>query len=314
VVALELAGALARGATAYVTLEPCSHHGRTPPCAVALVSAGVSRVVAAVRDPNPNAAGGLDVLREAGIETRLDDPGGRCAAILAPFLHWARTGLPYVVHKAAMTLDGKTASASGESKWITGPCARSYVHRLRFRLGAVIIGVGTALADDPLLTIRREYSARQAGPQPARVVVDSHLRLSPASRLVQTAGAAPLIVACCQGADREPEEALKRAGAEVLRVPEKGGRPEFAILLAGLGARGITGILLEGGGELAFSALEAGCINEVLYFVAPTLMGGRLARTPLDGAGFLSPQGAVSVGGMSIRRCGVDWVIRGFPR
>lgn len=314
VVALSNAGMNARGSTVYVTLEPCSHHGRTPPCAAALIVAGVARVVAAVRDPHPQASGGFEILNSAGIVTKLVDPGGLCGALLAPFLHWARTGLPYVVHKAAMTLDGKTTSASGKSKWITGPVSRAYVHRLRRRLGAVMIGVGTALADDPLLTVRKSFSERTAVPQPARIIVDSRLRLPLTSRLVQTVGEAPLIVACAESADAGRGQALIQAGVDVLRVPEQGGKPDFAILLAELGTRGITGILLEGGGELAFSALNAGCVNEVRYFVAPLLIGGREAHTPLDGVGFASPSAGIPIQRLSVRRCGVDLLIRGYPR
>lgn len=314
VVALEQAGAMARGATAYVTLEPCSHHGRTPPCARALVDAGVVRVVAAVRDPNPVAAGGFEALLAAGVEAAVLDPGGRGAALLSPFLHWALTGRPYILLKSAMTLDGKTASASGESRWITSPVARAYVHRLRARFGAVMIGVGTALADDPLLTVRREQSSLPVQAQPLRIVVDSHLRLPPDSRLVASAASAPLIVACGESAPVEPANRLCAAGAAVLRVPERDGKPDFAILLAELGKRGVTGIVLEGGGELAFSALRSGCVNEILYFVAPTLMGGRDAHTPLDGEGFPSPGASVPVSDLTIRRCGKDYVLRGIVR
>ncbi|HEY3412431.1 MAG TPA: bifunctional diaminohydroxyphosphoribosylaminopyrimidine deaminase/5-amino-6-(5-phosphoribosylamino)uracil reductase RibD [Armatimonadota bacterium] len=314
VTSLEQAGRLARGATAYVSLEPCNHHGRTPPCASALIEAGISRVVAGVRDPNPLASGGFDSLQKAGVGTAVLDPGGRAAALLAPFLHWARTGRPYVLLKAAMTLDGKTASASGESRWITSSVARAYVHRLRARFGAVMVGVETALIDDPLLTVRHEHSSLEARSQPARIVMDSHLRLPVESRLVASAASSPLIAACGETASAERENRLREAGVVVLRVPERDGKPDFAILLAELGMRGVTGIVLEGGGELAFTALRDGCVNEVLYFIAPTLMGGRDAHTPIGGAGFASPAVSARLSDITIRRCGRDFVFRGFVR
>ncbi|HEY3268244.1 MAG TPA: bifunctional diaminohydroxyphosphoribosylaminopyrimidine deaminase/5-amino-6-(5-phosphoribosylamino)uracil reductase RibD [Armatimonadota bacterium] len=308
VVALQEAGPLARGATLYVTLEPCNHHGRTPPCVQAILEAGIARVVAAVRDPFAPAAGGLEALERAGVATCAGVLEEQAERWLAPFLHWARTGRPYVVLKAAMTLDGKIASASGESKWITGPVARARVHRMRARLGAVMVGSRTALADDPELTVR---VANGRYPQPTRIVADSRLRLPLSSRLVQSAARARLIVAASPEADPARAEALVAAGAVVLSVPAQDGKPDFAILMEELGKRGVTGILLEGGGEIAFSALESGCVNEVMYFVAPKLLGGASAPTPLGGAGYASPDAAVSVHLEGVRRCGRDILIRG---
>jgi diaminohydroxyphosphoribosylaminopyrimidine deaminase/5-amino-6-(5-phosphoribosylamino)uracil reductase len=230
---------------------------------------------------------------------------------LTPFLHWARTRTPYVVLKSAMTLDGKTASAEGISQWITGPTARAYVHRLRQRLGAVMVGLNTAVADDPLLTVRRTHSTRPLPAPPARIVVDSRLSLPIDSRLVRSAGEAPLYIGCREDADEQAMGALRALGVEVLPVPARGGSVDIAILMAELGARGITGILLEGGGELAFSALIAGCAHEVAYFVAPKLMGGREALTPLSGAGYGTPDDAVPVSGLSVRRCGSDFILQG---
>jgi diaminohydroxyphosphoribosylaminopyrimidine deaminase/5-amino-6-(5-phosphoribosylamino)uracil reductase len=312
VVALRAAGPAGRGGTLYATLEPCTHHGRTPPCTEAILAAGVSRVVVAVRDPHPAAAGGLDALRAAGMETL----AGPCAAsvenILAPFLHWARTGVPYVVLKSAMTLDGKTASVTGASRWISGPISRAYVHRLRRRLGAVMVGIGTVLADDPLLTVRRAHSTAPLPAPPTRIVLDSRLRLPITSRLVQSAREAPLVVACAEGADEQAMGALRALGADVLPLPAREGRPDPAILMQALGARGITGILAESGGELAFSLVETGCAQEALYFVAPRLLGGRDAPTPLGGPGYPSPDAGPRLERMTARRCGVDLVLRGM--
>jgi len=311
VMALRAASEAARGSTLYVTLEPCNHHGRTPPCVDAILRAGVSRVVVAARDPHAAAAGGLERLRAAGVEAI----SGVCAEdaerVLAPFLHWARSGRPYAVLKAAMTLDGKIASSTGASRWITGPVARAYVHRLRQRLGAVMAGIGTALADDPLLTVRHSHSSRAVERPPLRIVVDSRLRLPLGSRLAQSAREAPLLVACAEGADEQAMGALRAMGAEVLPVPARDGRVDPAILMQALGARGVTGILVESGGELAFSLVETGAVREALYFVAPRLLGGRDAPTPLGGRGFATPAEGIPVSGLVARRCGADILLRG---
>lgn len=314
VMALGDAGEAARGATLYTTLEPCHHHGRTPPCTGAIRRAGVSRVVFSVKDPHLFAGGGGEALRAAGLTVEEGAGAPVVEAILRPFLHWARTGSPWVTLKAAMTLDGKTASATGASRWITSPVARASVHRLRQRLGAVMVGIGTARADDPLLNVRREHSTLALPAPPRRIVVDSGLRLPLDSRLVLSADELPLLVACREDADPRAEERLRAAGADVLRVPARERRVDSAILMRELGARGITGILLEGGGELAFSALAAGCVQEVIFFVAPLLMGGRDAHTPLSGTGFATPDEAAAVHGLTARRCGCDLVLSGRPR
>lgn len=311
VVALRQAGDAARGATLYTTLEPCNHHGRTPPCTEAIIRAGIQRVVVAVRDPHAVASGGLERLEAAGIKTLSGICSEASEHILAPFLHWARTGTPYVALKSAMTLDGKIASHTGASRWITGPVARAYVHRLRSRFGAVLTGIGTALADDPLLTTRHAHSSLQPRSSPVRIIVDSRLRLPLDSRLAQTARLSPLIVACTEGADEQAIGGLRALGAEVLALPAKGARVDPAILMRALGSRGISGILVESGGDLAFSLLESGCVNEVLYFIAPLLLGGGSAPTPLGGVGFNSPGAGTAVEDVRVRRCGADWVVRG---
>lgn len=312
-VALRNAGAAARGATMYVTLEPCNHHGRTPPCAAAIVAAGIRRVVVAVRDPHGAAAGGVETLLAAGIEVETGLCAPSASRVMQPFLHWAATRRPYVVLKSAMTLDGKIASNIGASRWITGPIARAYVHRLRARLGAVMVGIGTALADDPMLDIRRVHSAKPAGPPPLRIVADSRLRLPLDARLVRTAREAPLLVACRDDADPAKVAALRAAGADVAAIPSEGRGVDIAILMEELGARGVSGILLEGGGELAFSALDAGAVDEVITFVAPKILGGREAPTPVEGAGYATPAGALAVAGLTARRCGPDVLLSGRP-
>lgn len=313
IVALGYAASSARGATMYVTLEPCNHHGTTPPCVRSIIHAGIKRVVIGVPDPNPVAGGGSRTLEETGIETEFIGLSDTAAYALRPFLHWAETRKPYIVWKYAMTLDGKTASRTGEARWISGLCARAWVHRMRRRLGTVMVGVGTALADDPQLTVRHAHSTRPEGPQPLRIVMDTELRLPMESALVRGVRQAPLLVVCAEGADPRRADDLRSAGVDLLVVPQRDGRPDFAILTSSLGERGISGILLEGGGTLAFSALEAGAVNEIACFVSPRLLGGLGAPTPLSGAGYPSPESAPPVRIVQARRCGTDWLLRAVP-
>jgi len=313
IVALGHATESVRGATMYVTLEPCDHHGLTPPCVGSIMSAGIKRVVVGVPDPNPLASGGMKTLTEGGIETEFVGLPDVAATALHPFLHWAETRKPYIVWKYAMTLDGKTASRTGDGRWISGPQARAWVHRLRRRLGAVMVGVGTALADDPLLTVRHTHSSRPAGPQPLRIVVDATLRLPGESALVRTAREVPLLVVCGESADPDRAHDLRSAGVELLTVAERDKRLDFAILTSALGERGVTGILLEGGGTLAFSAVEAGVVNEIACFIAPKLLGGLGAPTPLSGLGFPAPSTAPRARIVQARRCGSDWLLRAVP-
>ena len=289
--ALAEAGARARGANVYVTLEPCSHHGRTPPCAQALVDAGVARVVVATGDPNPAVAGrGLALLEAAGIETVsgvLEEPA---RALNAGFLRRMAGGAPWVRLKVAASLDGRTAMASGESQWITGPDARSDVQRLRARSGAIITGSGTVLADDPSLTVR----AGQLGDpgdktlpprQPLRVVLDPHLRTAPDARVVTGEGQC-LVVTTAAALSEDRAGPLRDGGAEVVTVePDGSGRPALPAVLGLLAARGINDVLMEAGATLAGAALKADVIDEFWLYQAPTMLGSRakpMVELPLD--------------------------------
>ncbi|MEZ0285206.1 MAG: bifunctional diaminohydroxyphosphoribosylaminopyrimidine deaminase/5-amino-6-(5-phosphoribosylamino)uracil reductase RibD, partial [Thermoleophilia bacterium] len=271
--ALAAAGEAARGATMVCTLEPCSHHGRTPPCADALVAAGVARVVIGAADPlERDRAQGREVLRAAGIEVAVANgaEAEACAELNAPFLTWALTGLPHVTLKLATSLDGKIATAGGESQWITGPEARALVHRWRADHDAVGVGLGTAIADDPRLTARDvEGPVRQ----PARVVFDSAARLPLRSALVHGAPEARLIVLAAAGAPPERVAALEAAGAEVAHL-EGGPAQRVAAGLRALGERGIQSLLVEGGAELAGALVAAGAVDRVAWFLAPMLIGG----------------------------------------
>ncbi len=281
VVALRAAGEAARGADLYVTLEPCCHHGKTPPCTEAVIAAGVARVFAAVGDPFPRVAGGgLKQLEEAGIEVSLGVCEAESRALNAPYFKRLSEGRPWVLAKWAMTLDGKIAAASGDSQWISGEASRAVVHALRGRVDAILVGGRTAERDDPLLT------ARPPGPRTAlRIVVDTRGELSPASRLATTAGDFPTLLACGPEAPKEKLEILEQLGCEVFVCEGETQAERLDALLLELGRREITNLLVEGGGELLGVLFDAGMIDEVHAFLAPKLIGGRSAPTPLAGIG-----------------------------
>lgn len=280
--ALRAAGE-ADGATAYVTLEPCSHQGRTPPCAAALIDAGIRRVVVAMEDPNPLVAGqGLARLRQAGISLTVGVGRAAALALVRPFVTWVTLHRPMVTLKAAASLDGKIATRSGESQWITGPQARQKVHRLRDIHDAVLVGIGTVLADDPQLNCRL-----RGGRDPVRVVVDSRLRLPLAARVVTSSATAPLWVATSrQGVAAQPEKAAllgQQPGVVVLVCGDDGaGRISLPDLLGQLAAREITSVLSEAGGRLSASLLAAGLVDRLSLFLAPRLIGDRQAAGILD--------------------------------
>jgi diaminohydroxyphosphoribosylaminopyrimidine deaminase/5-amino-6-(5-phosphoribosylamino)uracil reductase len=279
--ALAEAGAAARGGTLYVTLEPCCHHGKTPPCTDAVLRAGVARVVAAMTDPFPQVAGrGGEVLRAAGVAYEAGVGAAEARRLNAPYLTLLARGRPYVHAKWAMTLDGKIATRTGNSKWISGPASRRHVHELRGRMDAILVGIGTALADDPLLT------ARPPGPRiAARIVLDSRARLPPEGQLVRTVAEAPVLVATAAGRADERAGRLKELGCEVLALPANGDRPSVSALLQELGRRRLTNLLVEGGAEVLGSFLDADLIDEVHAFVAPCLVGGAAAKAPVGGRG-----------------------------
>jgi len=284
VMALEAAAGNTAGATMYVSLEPCCHQGRTPPCTDAILSAGIARVVIASDDPTPKAAGrGPGILRDEGVTVEFVDGDIAAAARMLnqPFRKHARTSRPLVIFKSAMTLDGKVATRTGDSQWISGEASRARAHRWRAESDAVAVGIGTALVDDPQLTARVEGVARQ----PRRVVFDSEARLPLDSQLVRDASELPLIVVCGRAATRTSVQALESAGVDVIVATgeNEGARIEHA--LDELGAREIQSLLLEGGPHLAGAFLEAGEIDEARMFIAPLMLGGAKARTAIEGMG-----------------------------
>jgi diaminohydroxyphosphoribosylaminopyrimidine deaminase/5-amino-6-(5-phosphoribosylamino)uracil reductase len=279
--ALNQTSSAVRGATLYVTLEPCCHHGKTPPCTDAVIAAGVSRVVVAMMDPFEKVAGaGVEKLRAMGITVEVGLLEQEARQLNAPYLKLLATGLPYVHAKWAMTLDGKIATATGDSKWISGEASRRVAHELRGRMDAIIVGIGTVLADDPLLT------ARPPGPRtPLRVVLDSHARLPINSHLARTARDLPVLAAISEHAPATAMEALRQLGCECLRLPRNEQGISAKSLLQELGRRRLTNVLVEGGSHLLGSFFDAGLVDEVHAFVAPKILGGEYALTTIAGLG-----------------------------
>lgn len=308
-VALQEAGDAARGATMYVTLEPCSHYGRTPPCTEAIIAAGIAEVVVATPDPHPLVAGrGLLRLREAGISVTVGVGAERAVRLNEPFFTRAVLGRPWVLLKSAVTLDGCIATASGHSRWVSGLAARQEVHRLRQALPAIMVGVGTVLADNPLLTARDE-NGRPVDRQPVRIVVDTEARTPPTARMLSQPGST--VIACGEGSPADRRAALEKAGADVVVLPRGAdGRVDLPQLMEHLGSRNIVGVLLEGGGTLARSMLAANLIDEAMFYIAPLLIGGDGVR-PFRGPGAATMDEARRLHDVTCRTVGDDWQVRG---
>jgi diaminohydroxyphosphoribosylaminopyrimidine deaminase/5-amino-6-(5-phosphoribosylamino)uracil reductase len=297
------------GGTMYLTLEPCSHHGRTPPCTEAIVEARIRRVVVASDDPTEKAAGrGLGILRDEGVEVEVADgePAEAARLLNQPFRKHAKTGRPLVIFKAAVTLDGKVATSSGDSQWISGEESRARAHRWRAEVDAVGVGIHTARADDPLLTSRVDGVARQ----PRRVVFDSEASLPIHSRLVRSAAEAPVIVVCSRAASRAATDALEAAGAEIVVATGENERARVLSALGELGSREVQSLLLEGGPHLAGAFFDAGELDEARLFVAPIIAGGRQARTPLEGQGVEEIDAAWRAVATEVERIGDDVLIQ----
>jgi diaminohydroxyphosphoribosylaminopyrimidine deaminase/5-amino-6-(5-phosphoribosylamino)uracil reductase len=296
------------GATMYVSLEPCAHHGRTPPCTDAILAAGIARVVVASDDPTPKASGrGLELLRDAGVEVELAGEEVAQAARLLnqPFRKHARTRRPLAVLKSALTLDGRTATPTGDSRWISGEASRGRVHEWRAEADAVAVGIGTALADDPLLTAR----ADGARSQPRRVVFDSGARLPLEGRLVRSVDEGPVTVLCSPAAPAERREALTAVDVEVLVAGGDSEAERVRAALDALGERDVQQVLVEGGARLAGAFLDAGELDEVRAFVAPVLAGGRDARPVAEGAGAATIAAARRALAVESERVGDDTLI-----
>lgn len=308
-VALENAGAAAGGADIYVTLEPCCHSGRTPPCADALIEAGIRRVFYAAPDPDPRCAGGgAQQLRAAGIEV---EAGLLCEAVapmLEGYVRHRRTGLPLVTLKLAMSLDGRIATRTGHSQWITGEESRHLVHQMRDEADAVVVGFGTVLADDPSLTTRNVPDGRDA----LRVVVDSRARTPHDARVITQQSSAGCVVACTEDAHQSDLAALRDAGAEILMLPASDEGVDLVALIGELGRRGALSVLIEGGAGLAWGALSAGVVDRIAFFYAPLIIGGAEALPGVAGAGFERVDDALRLSEFDLQRIGDDLLISGY--
>jgi diaminohydroxyphosphoribosylaminopyrimidine deaminase / 5-amino-6-(5-phosphoribosylamino)uracil reductase len=306
--ALAQAGELAKGATIYVTLEPCSHYGRTGPCTDALIEAGIKKAVVAMTDPNPEVSGnGLTRLRSAGIEVVEGILAAEAAKLNEVFIKWITTGMPFGVLKTAMSLDGKIAAYTGHSQWITGSSARAYVHKLRDIYDGILVGSGTVLADDPLLTSRLP----EGGQNPVRIIVDSMAR-TPLTANVITDKQAPTLIAVSQAAPLEKVAALRGHGVEVLVLEQTPQGLNLRQLFKILGERHITSIFVEGGATINASLLAANLIDKVYCFIAPKIIGGQTALSPVGGTGVERVDQAILLEDITTQTIGTDILVNGY--
>lgn len=298
----------ATGATMYVTLEPCCHYGKTPPCTEAIIEHRIARVVVGIMDPNPLVAGkGIEILRKAGIEVLVGVEEGKIREQNRIFLKYITTRRPWIVMKTAMTLDGKIATYTGDSHWVTGEESRKKVQEMRASYMGIIVGSGTVKADDPMLNCRLEAEVRQ----PVRIIVDSTASIDLNSQLVQTAADFPLIIAHTLRAEKQKLADLFQKGIETLLCAEQDGRVNIDDLLRQLGEKGIDSILLEGGGALNESFIRNHAVDEVYAFIAPKIIGGKESKTPVEGDGIPKMNEAVRLKGISCERIGEDILIKG---
>lgn len=313
VLALRQAGKRARGAALYLNLEPCDHFGRTPPCTPTILAAGIQRVVAGMRDPNPLVAGrGIRRLRRAGVKVEVGLLEEECRELNAPFCKYISTGRPFLILKTALSLDGKVATPSGDSRWISGEASRRYVHRLRSAADALMVGIGTVLKDDPLLTVRLPRF-NPAG-HPLRVVIDTRLRIPLESQIVRTAAEFPTLVATTQAAAAEKIRRLREKNVEVYVAPrDRRGRVNLREVMRALARREVVSVFLEGGPALNACALSEKLVDRVLFFYAPKIVGGERAPGAVGGPGAARVRDAQPVKILRIRRMGPDLLVEAVP-
>lgn len=297
-----------KGATMYVTLEPCSHYGKTPPCVERIIENKISRVVIGMVDPNPLVAGkGIKKLQEVGIDITVGVLESRCKSVNEVFIKYITKKKPFVVLKTAMSLDGKISTASGDSKWITEKEARENVHKLRNELTAIMVGINTVIIDNPELTCRIPK-----GRNPIRIIVDSNLRIPYDSKIVETAKKFKTIIATTEKATKDKIHKLEALGIMVIETKAKNGKVDLKDLMTKLGEQNIDSILLEGGGTLNYSALESGVVDKVLVYIAPKIIGGTKSKTPVGGSGISNLKDAFKVRDLSISSIGKDILLQGY--
>ena len=314
ILALNEAGPRAKGATLYVTLEPCCHLlKRTPPCVPAVIRSGVRQVVVAMVDPNPSVKGrGIAALRRSGITVTTGMAQEEGAQLNRAYLHWMRTGRPYVILKAGMTLDGKVATARGESRWITGPQARRDAHRLRGQVDAVVVGVGTILHDDPALTARlSDRPLKLAQKQPLRIVLDSRLRTPPSATVCAMQDRAKTLIVTTKRSPQSRRRPFEQAGVEVMSLPMRNRQVSLPALMTMLGKRGLTSVLIEGGSTVNAAALRENVVNHAVFYLAPILMGGQDAKAVIGGRSPKRLADALPLRHATVRRIGKDVVLEG---
>lgn len=308
--ALEQAAELAKGADIYVTLEPCSHYGKTPPCVDAIVKAEIKRVIVGTMDPNILVSGnGISYLKHHGIEVVTGVLEDECKKTNEVFIKYITTMQPYVIIKTAMTLDGKISTVTGSSKWISCEKSRAYVHNLRNKYSAIMVGINTILKDDPLLNTRLENGE---GRSPLGIIVDSSLKISLSSRIFSTLNKRALVIATTDKYDPIKKQQIEALGAEVLVIKEKEGRVDLKELINTLGLKGIDSILIEGGAEINYSALTQGIVDKLICFIAPKLVGGASGKTPVGGEGILDIKDAIELENMSFKTLDKDILIEGY--
>jgi diaminohydroxyphosphoribosylaminopyrimidine deaminase / 5-amino-6-(5-phosphoribosylamino)uracil reductase len=310
--AIDAAGGQARGATLYVTLEPCNHTGRTPPCTEKILAAGIARVVSAMADPNPDVRGGGHArLTAHGIAVHCGVCEAEARRLNESFIKFVRVRRPFVVLKLAATLDGRIATRTGDARWVTGAAAREQVHRLRHALDAIMVGAGTVAADDPQLTARLPEGG---GVDPVRIVLDSRLRMVENARMLHQSSPAATYVVCGPAAGIEDRRRLSAAGARIVEVPLKEGGIDLVILMERLGAMGLTSLLIEGGAQVAGSALAAGIVDKIVFHYAPKILGGDDGRPMLSGTGPDAMRDALRLCDVTIERLGDDIAVSGYVR
>lgn len=308
--ALREAGKEAAGATLYVTLEPCNHHGKTPPCSEAVIKAGVSRVYAATTDPNPLVAGsGIRRLKEAGIETHVGLLEEEAIRMNEFFFTYITTGLPFVTVKTAMTLDGKICTHTGDSRWITGEASRNYVHRLRDTYDVILVGIGTVNNDNPRLDTRLPDGG---GRNPVRAVLDGHLSLSMASNVVETARLQKTIIYCAENVNREKKAALTDCGVEVVASGKDPDRLPLEAILRNLAGRGLISVMVEGGSRINGAFLDQRLVDKIYWYIAPKIVGGEKALTPVAGQGVSKMKEALTVDRIVWNQFGSDMMAEGY--